>query len=182
MNSSNLSRAERKILDEAAKNGGRISARKYREIYAKNRGSHKKKSGGESYFFKFEMEVVQPGKTYRVALIGRHLSTNSYNSLSLKNQMRYKSAIKDAAYLYFLDKGKAVIPDAPFQKIEIFPVAHNPVSRDDDGNNATLKILRDILETYAFVVSDKRKHVTQHKCEEILAREWKIEMLLHVTA
>lgn len=160
-----------KILKVAAKNGGRISARDYRDIIKSSAGKEKKPL---DLNFSIDVEEVE-GRAYILTFYGRHLSTNDINSLPFRDGLRYKSAIKQAARLFFLTN-RGAVPKKPLKKVRISPTAYNKRSRDDDGNARTIKILRDLLSTYKFIVDDNRKYLIQEKCEEVLQSEYKLEI------
>jgi hypothetical protein len=131
--------------------------------------------------FTFNVEKINE-KVYKFTLLGKHVSTNTYNGyVSLGKRCAYKNAIKNAAYNFYLinkSKFKQLLPESPFENATIEPTAYNPRSRDDDGCSVTLKTLRDMLVTYKFLKDDNRKHVTQLPTKEVINKDYKIELLL----
>jgi hypothetical protein len=171
-----LSKKEISNILKLAEGKTSISAKEYREAIS---GSASKKkepvSRSKKYEFNFFIDKIEEGG-YLFTLLGRHLRTNAINSLPLREKMAYKTAIKKA----FNDRLLAcrnLIPKEPYVFMELSPKAFNSHSRDDDANVATLKIIRDCIVNGGFVVDDKRKHLLQHRCEEVISKEWKIEIV-----
>ena len=129
--------------------------------------------------FVFIIEEIEKNKEYLFILKGRHLSTNSVNSLSFKEKLRYKTRIKnsisDAALIY-----RKLIPKKAFQRVVITPTTFQSRSRDDDNLHATSKIIRDSIVNIGFVVDDKRENLKQEATEEVISKDWKIEIMLSV--
>lgn len=133
------------------------------------------------YFFTFHAIKIDD-KTYKFTLEGKHLATNEYNSIqSMGRQKAYKDAIKKAVYHYSLihrSEYKNILPSVPFKKSVLYPTAYNPKSRDDDGCDVTLKYLRDTLTTYKFIEDDKRENLKRMPTEEVISKDYKIELIL----
>jgi len=171
---------QKKILEEAKKNNGHISASTYQKITNKKTSTKNKKVYQQiEHSFSFSVEKIDE-KNFKFILIGKHLSTNRVNSLSFREKLRYKSAIKKSVeeFMMVFAKKNNVLLDKPFEKAKIIPVAYNPRSRDDDGNSITLKILRDQLTEYNYIVDDDREHLMQEKCQEVINKEYKFEIFL----
>lgn len=162
---------KKQLLNKAKSSGGTITAKEYRKIL-----DNTKTKKELNLNFSFEFTKLNDN-TYFLVMFGMHLSNNRINSLSFKNRLKYASAIKQSAEVCFI-LNKRIIPKKPYSSVSITPTAYNPRSRDDDGNSRTLKIVRDLLETYKIVINDSRKHFTEEKCKEVLQKEYKIELLI----
>jgi hypothetical protein len=170
-----LSKTQQKeLLKRAKKNNGSISARDYREVLSNV--AMRGETEGE-YYFEFDAKRVDEN-SFLFTLKGKHLSTNVINTLSRRNHIRYKNAIKESARNFFL-VNKKIIPEKAFEKATIKPTVYLRRSRDDDNSkNLTLKTFRDLLSVYGFIVDDKRKNLKQFEDEEVVGKEYKIELLL----
>jgi hypothetical protein len=166
-----------------------ISAKVLNEILLDTINNKRKPSNNAIYpsrekydfYFKLDIEKIDCD-TYKFILIGKHVSTNTYNGFaSMGKRSSYKKAIKNAAYHYTLinrKKYKAILPSEPFKKSIITPIAYNPKSRDDDGCAVTIKTFRDCLTIYKFIEDDKRINVTQNRTQEVISKDYKIELIL----
>jgi len=191
----NLTAKQEASILKVAKGKQSISAKDYRNaINSKKKKSPSRSitSGGlrqnailkpqqkrREFSFVFTIEEIAKNKEYLFALKGKHLSTNSVNSLSFKDKLRYKTSIKnsilEAALIY-----RKLIPKKAFQKVVITPTTFQSRSRDDDNLHATSKIIRDSIVNIGFVVDDKRENLKQEATEEVISKDWKIEISLHV--
>lgn len=165
------------------KNCNSISAKEFNKILLDKNTPVKNKSSKKSYDYSFTFNIEKiDSSTYKIILKGKHLSTNASNSiLSLGRKKAYKDAIKKAAYEYYLVNKKTykeLIPVFPFENAIIKPIAYNPRSRDDDGCAVTLKTLRDLLTTYKLIKDDSRKYLKQLPTEEVISKDYKIELIL----
>jgi hypothetical protein len=151
-----------------------MTASEYRALQSKNKSSAKKE-----FSFALEFEEVVPLKEYRFVLHGRHLSTNSMDSLSFKARLRYKNAIKQAFYDFAICNKKRLLKSPIDGKVEIFPTAwiKSRIPRDDDGYR-TIKTIRDMIVQLGFVVDDSPNYMIQHRTKEHLSNCWKIEIFV----
>ncbi len=161
---------------EKGKVSDRMSAVEYRELMQSTN-----KSGATTqarrFDFTFDVSASKDKTHYLFTLYGKHLAVNRINSLPFRSKLAYKSSIKKAADNFFI-VNKKIIPKEAFSKAIITPVAYNKRSRDDDANSINLKILRDIIVSYGFLVDDSRQYLEQEKCGEVISKEWKIEVML----
>jgi hypothetical protein len=166
-----LTPQEAKSVLKASKGKNSISAKDYREAIS---NSKHKISKGTKHNFSFSLEVIKISDIeYNFILTGRHLSTNSVNSLGRGDSIRYKNSIKHAFNDYFL-MNRFKRPKHKFPYAEMTPIFYNPRSRDDDSDAGTMKIVRDSIVNAGYLVDDDRKHLKQHKYQEIISKEWKI--------
>ncbi len=181
-----MSNSQSKKIIQAA-SGGSISAKEFQKILGNKNAPvksmtaaqyNKKKDTVKSndYSFKFEIEKISD-REYRFTLHGKHLSTNTVNSLSFRNKLRYKSTIKkaisDGALIY-----KKLLPKQPFMKVIAYPISYQSRSRDDDNLYATSKIIRDSIVNIGIVIDDKRENFVQGRTREVISKVWKIEMIV----
>lgn len=145
---------------------------------------NKDSKGVAAFEFRF---VAKPLKKtlWLFTLYGKHQSTNAINSFTFRKKLVYKSAIKKAAKYFFesewlLIKQSSDLSILPFKKAVMRAVAYNPKSRDDDGCSITLKIIRDIIVSYGFLIDDKRDFLVQEKTYEVIAKEYKIDVYLEM--
>jgi len=189
---------EKMLLKVAKKNNNSISAQEYRKIVSPKSKSKKQSkpksmtaseyralqskkmtSSKKEFSFTLEFEEIVPLQEYRFILHGRHLSTNSMDSLSFKARLRYKNAIKQAFYDFAICNKKSLLKSPIDGKVEIFPTAwiKSHIPRDDDGYR-TIKTIRDMIVQLGFVVDDSPEYMLQHRTKEHLADCWKIEILV----
>jgi len=160
---------------------GSISSADYRSIMLGKSSTAKNKTPKSSnYSFTFTATRIS-NYEIKFTLAGRHESTNVINGGSFRKKLVYKNAIKKAAYEYFLqyrNEYRLLVPDNPYENCTILPISYNPKSRDDDGNSVTLKTIRDILTEYKFIKDDSRKYLKQLPNDEVISKEYKIELIL----
>jgi len=185
---------QKKVLAVAKKNNYSISAKEYREIVSPKSKSaaktsisssdyqnllKKKSSSSKNFFFTLEFKEIVPYKEYRFTLKGRHLSTNSMNSLSFRDALRYKNAIKKAFYDFALCNKKKLLHSPIDGKVNIYPTSwiKSRIRRDDDGYR-TIKTIRDMIVELGFVTDDSPQYMSQYSVKEILSDCWKIEILV----
>jgi len=188
---------EKKLLQLAKKSNNSISAKEYNKIISANKKRVKtqsrmsaaeyrelQKSGKyiskkREFSFTLDIKEIHYKKEYLFILYGKHLSTNSMDSLSFKARLQYKKAIKKAFYDFALCNKKILLKSPIESKVELFPKAwiKSHIHRDDDGYR-TLKPIRDMIINLGFVTDDSPLYLQQHKTEEFLGNEWKIEILL----
>jgi len=188
---------EKMLLKVAKKNNNSISAQEYMKIVSpkSKRKKHselksmtaseyralqsKKTTSKKEFSFTLEFEEIIPFQEYRFILHGRHLSTNSMDSLSFKARLRYKNAIKKAFYDFAVCNKKRLLKSPIDGKVEIFPTAwiKSYIHRDDDGYR-TIKTIRDMIVQLGFVFDDSPEYMFQHPTKEHLSDCWKIEILV----
>jgi len=193
----NLTPLQEKSLLQAVKGKKSITAKEYRDsmrckatkkksLQMSSKEFNKarlKKTPKEkrSFTFTATIEQLEKNKKYLFTIRGIHLSTNSVNSLSFGDKLRYKTAVKkgmeNAALIY-----RSLIPKIPFSKVVLIPTSFQTRSRDDDNLYATTKIIRDSIVSIGFVEDDKRENLRQERTEEVISKEWKIEVEMNVTA
>jgi len=170
-NTISAERFKKIIAPRSTKDIKRVTSKEYREILLSTQGNR------SDYSFTFEIEKIKENKEYVFILKGKHLSVNSINGLSLKNRIRYKNSIKKAVY-GSLHKYKHIVPENPFSSVILEPTVYLKRYRDDDNNYGTLKIIRDMIVNIGFVENDSREYLEQKSANEVLSREWKIEIKL----
>lgn len=173
-----LSRKQQKLIRSKSLNG-RISSKDFNAVIS-NQNDKANKNKVIDFAFSFNIQKRSENE-YVFILNGRHYSTNSVNSFSFKNKLAYKKAIKQAVHDYLLINKKAfnkISLIKPFSFVVLQPIAYNPRSRDDDGNSATLKVLRDAIVSLKFVPDDKRKFLRQMDVDEVIDKNYKIEIIL----
>lgn len=170
-----LTPRQQNALLKCAKNGS-VSAQNFREIIAQSFSNEKKTKPA----FIFNFDAIKLNDGYMFTLYGKHVSTNVINGwLSLGRRMAYNNAIKDAAKVYFLsNQWWQIRPRVPFSSVSIQPIAYNPKSRDDDGCDRTLKVVRDVLTLNQVIIDDNRKCVVQLQTDEVISKEYKIELIV----
>lgn len=171
-----LTPSQERTLLKCSKNGA-VSAKDFREIILQTSSCKNKKTKPA---FLFKLDAAKSTEGYIFTLYGKHASTNTINGwLSLGRRMAYNNAIKDAAATYFLShQWRQIKPTSPLSSVVIQPIAYNPKSRDDDGCARTLKVLRDVLTINRVIVDDNRKCAIQLQTDEILSKEYKIELIV----
>ena len=185
---------QKQLLAVAKKNNNSISAKEYKKIISskskpKKQTSmksseykeflRKKPSSAKEFLFSLEFEEVIPLEEYRFILNGRHLSTNSMDSLSFRGRLRYKNAIKKAFYDFALCNKKKLLSSPIDGKVDIYPTAwiKSHIHRDDDGYR-TIKTIRDMIVELGFVTDDSPQYMFQHPVKEVLSDCWKIEIFV----
>ena len=167
----------RAIQKVASKNNGAITAKEYRKIIGSSTSIRSTKKAMQNNFaFTLAVEKKREG-VYLFTLYGIHLSTNRVNSLSRKDDIRYRNAIKKAFEEWYMTNIKKR-PKTPFESALLVPIHYNRVSRDDDSGTQTNKTMRDYIIRTGFVEDDTRKHIEQRKTKEVLQKEYKVEMYL----
>jgi hypothetical protein len=178
--------AQKKRIEDylTKKKKTRLTTKEYNEIVSNTTQANNKTYSQKNkykYKFKFFVEKIDHD-TYKFILLGKHISTNTYNNYaSIGRRSAYKIAIKNAAYNYSLMNRRflnEITPKIPFEKSILEPIAYNPNSREDDGCFVTIETLRDLLTNYNFIKDNKRKYLTQLPVKEVLSNEYKIELLL----
>ena len=170
-----LTPLEVKKIQRISKGRSSISAKEYRDALANGSGEIKsKRRVGHS--FTLDLTVISSSE-YIFTLSGRHLSTNSVNSLGRGDSIRYKNSIKNA-FIEFFYINRFKRPKVKFNYAIMTPTFYNPRTRDDDSDSATMKIVRDSIVNAGFLVDDDRKHLKQNKYHEVISKEWKIEVHL----
>lgn len=158
-----------------------MTASEYREFLSTKTKGVLKVKNNELFSFTFNIKKID-NQNYLFTLLGRHRRTNECNSwASMGKRGAYKNAIKKAANDYCLINRKylkSILPLTPSIDAEMYSIAYNPKSRDDDGNSVTLKYLRDILTNLNFIKDDNRKYFIEKDRKEVLQKEYKIEIYL----
>ena len=168
-------RIEKQLLKEASKNNGSIFSKKYQKIIS---GTSAKNTTRNTQDFSFITKIEKIDDfSYLITVLGKHLSVNSINSLSFRGKLKYKNSLKkafaDAQLIY-----RNVFPRRTFSFVNVFPTVYLKRHRDDDGNAATLKIIRDNIIRAGFAIDDSREYYCEHKPLEKISKEWRIEILL----
>ncbi len=185
---------QKKLLAAAKKNNNSISAQEYKKIVSSKLISNKQcsmksseyrdlltkqSSSLKEFAFNLDFEQIIFREEYRFTLNGRHLSTNSMDSLSFRAKLRYKNAIKKAFYDFALCNKKKLLNSPIDGKVDIYPTAwiKSHIHRDDDAYR-TIKTIRDMIVDLGFVTDDSPRYMFQHPVKEILSDCWKIEILV----
>jgi len=123
--------------------------------------------------FRFEFELIELSHNrVHVRVIGNHLSKNVVDSLSRRDNIRYKNAFKIAAKAFYLKNHKKIRSFKRIEKGEIYFIFYSKHSRDHDNNSENIKRVQDNIVRLGFVVDDKRENLTSKKePEEILIKK-----------
>lgn len=164
----------------------RLTAAEYRELVLSKSGSPKTGSG---FSFKYEVEILSE-TSYKVTVYGKHLSNNRINSISFKDRIRYKNAIKKAVEEFLVVNKEMRSLRTLEGKVEILFVIYGKYSRDYDNNSITLKAIQDTLtlkmksenryHSLGIIEDDNRDILVPHPDNpiEVKDKEYKIEAIV----
>lgn len=115
-------------------------------------------------------------------LEGKHISKNTYDSLSMREQIRYKNAFKEAANIFKVNHAKFLDSITPFTRAEVYYTFYSKAyqHRDHDGNSENIKKFQDTFTKLGLIVDDNRKCLSApYEPKEFIREEfYKMEAIL----
>lgn len=147
-----------------------LSAQQYQELMMMEQGFVDTSAKKQKFSFVYSINFLPTG--YQVILDGKHLSKNRFKSRS--DLLRFKAALNRAMEQCRLLNIARLRTITPLERASIHYDFYNPVSRDHDNNQETLKAFQDTFTKLGLIQDDKRECIGQPTDSEVISKSYRV--------